>query len=206
GALSVAAPFIMNELNFGPAIMGVLLSAFFWSYSLAQVPAGWVVDRFGLGRAYAAAFFLWTTATALTGLASSVPLLLAVRILTGFGQGVPFPASARAVADWFPEGERGGATGAYLSGNRLGQAALAAVGAVVTAVWGWRVLFVLAGAAGLIWLAAWLATIRFWDAAPPAPNGVPAARHSLPLREAWPLLRNRRMAGVFLGYFAYDYV
>src|SRR5512146_108672 len=77
--LGMAAPFMVQNLGLAPTTMGVLLSAFFWSYSLAQVPAGWIVDRYGVGPAYAGGFLIWTIAVALTGLATTLPLLIAMR-------------------------------------------------------------------------------------------------------------------------------
>lgn len=201
GTLSVAAPFMMKDLGFSKAATGVLLSAFFWSYSLAQVPAGWLVDRYGVGKAYAAGFFIWTVAVALTAIPSTLTMLIVVRLLMGIGQGVPFPASARVVANWFPAGERGGVTGVYLSGNRLGQAVVTAAGPALIGIYGWRTFFVMAGAAGIVWLVPWLFSMRWLEAAPSA-----AVQKQPSLRESLPLLRDRRIAGIFLGFFAYDYV
>lgn len=205
GTLSVAAPFLMKDLGFNTAVMGILLSAFFWSYSIAQVPAGWMIDRYGLGPVYAVGFFTWTTAVALTSLCSSVSMLIGARMLLGLGQGVPFPASARAVSNWFSGRERGGVTGVYLSGNRLGQAAIAAVGPLLIASYGWRFFFLISALAGVVWLVAWIATMQLWQPERAVEQRVdPTMR--LSLREGWIQLRDRRILGVFLGYFAYDYV
>jgi MFS family permease len=110
---------------------GMLLSAFFWSYSLCASACCWLIDRHGVGRVYAAGFFIWTVSVALTSFASIIAVLIAMRMLLGLGQGVPFPASVYLVANWFEPGERGGVTGVtggYLAGNRLGQAAIGALG------------------------------------------------------------------------------
>jgi ACS family D-galactonate transporter-like MFS transporter len=203
GTLPVAAPFLMKELGLNHALMGVLLSAFFWSYSLAQVPAGWLLDRYGLGRVYAAGFLLWTIAVAMTGLATSLTSLIFARMLLGLGQGVPFPASARAAANWFPAGERGGVIGIYLAGSRIGQAAIAAAGPLVL-VLGWRNLFLISGALGVLWLIPWMLTMRWWDRVPVDAAAKAGPRPSL--RDAIELMRDRRIAGIFLGFFAYDYV
>lgn len=206
GTLPVAAPFMMKELGLNAASMGILLSAFFWSYSLAQVPAGWLIDRYGVGRVYAAGFFVWTVAVALTSFASTIALLIAMRMLLGLGQGVPFPASAHVVANWFAPGERGGVTGVYLSGNRLGQAAIGALGPVLIGTFGWRTFFLFAGLAGFVWLVAWLFSIRWLESSQrtlASPVRVGAVRPSL--NQFFQLLQDRRMAGVFLGYFGYDY-
>ena len=63
-ALSVAAPFISADLNLSKAEMGVLLSSFFWVYAFMQMPAGWIVDRFGVRRAYSLGFIFWSLASA----------------------------------------------------------------------------------------------------------------------------------------------
>src|SRR3954471_18774475 len=60
--LPIAAPYMMKDLGLSQATIGLLLSAFFWSYALAQVPTGWLIDRYGLGRVYAIGFFVWTVA------------------------------------------------------------------------------------------------------------------------------------------------
>ena len=96
GALSPVAPYMIKELGLSPAVMGVLLSAFFWVYSFMQMPAGWLVDRYGVRRSYAIGYAFWSTISALTGLANGLVSLIAARVLLGAGQSVAFPASARA--------------------------------------------------------------------------------------------------------------
>jgi MFS family permease len=66
--LPIAAPFLMSDLGINNAAVGLLLSAFFWSYSLAQVPFGWLADRYGIGRVYAAGFFIWMAAATASGI------------------------------------------------------------------------------------------------------------------------------------------
>ena len=102
-AISVAAPFIGRDLGLSKADIGILLSSFFWLYSFMQIPAGWFVDRFGVRRAYSLGFLVWSAASTLTGLSMGFISLLGFRIALGAGQSITFPASARAVANWFPE-------------------------------------------------------------------------------------------------------
>jgi ACS family D-galactonate transporter-like MFS transporter len=206
-ALAIAAPFMMKDLGLNNAAIGLLLSAFFWSYSFAQVPAGWLIDRYGIGRVYTIGFAIWTAAVTLTSIPSTIAALIAIQLFLGIGQGVPFTASARAVANWFPAGERGGATGLYLAGNRVGQAAIGAIGPALILAYGWRAFFVIAGLGGTIWLVAWLFSIRLWEPGEATAAQTPTTMHTkLSLRQSLQLLRDRRIAGVFLGYFAYDYV
>jgi ACS family D-galactonate transporter-like MFS transporter len=199
GTLAPAAPFMMKELHLNAASMGFLLSAFSWTYLAAQIPAGWLVDRWGFARVYAAGFTVWAVATALTGLSETTIAILLARLLTGLGQGAIFPASNRAVATWFKASQRGAVTGVYIAGNRLGQAAIVAVGPLAIAAFGWRYFFFAAGAAGLIWLVPWLLLTPRWEPEPPSVETRKGSAGSIRL------LANRNMAGIFFGFFAYDY-
>lgn len=203
--MTIAAPFLMKELGMNAAWMGVLLSAFFWPYSLAQVPAGWLIDKYGMGRVYAAGFFVWSLAVGLTGFMGAAVGLMAMRMLLGLGQGAPFPASVRAVVNWFGAGERGTVTGVYLSGNRLGQAAVVGIGPAIILTLGWRGFFWAAGAAGLLWLIPWLLTMKNWERGP-GQEIAAAGKRQATMKESAKLLGNKTVLGVFLGFFAYDYV
>src|SRR5438093_7869403 len=86
--ISIALPLISRELGLGPSTKGLLLSAFFWSYALMQIPVGWCADRFNLRWFYAGAFALWSIAQGLTGLAGSLATLIAFRILLGIGESI----------------------------------------------------------------------------------------------------------------------
>jgi ACS family D-galactonate transporter-like MFS transporter len=207
GALSPVAPYMIKELGLSPAIMGVLLSAFFWVYSFMQMPAGWLVDRYGVRRSYAIGYAFWSTISALTGLANGLVSLIAARVLLGAGQSVAFPASARAVANWFPDRERGTVTGAYLMGVRLGQALVSIAAGYLLAEYGWKLFFAIIGVVPLLWLIPWNAFLKKWEH-----RGVPVATAAT-TRAASPsfakslhLFRNRTVFGIFLGFFAYDYV
>ena len=96
--LAIAAPFMMKDLGLNQAAVGLLLSAFFWSYSLAQVPSGWLIDRYGVGWVYAVGFFIWMAAVTASSLPSTIARFIAIQLVMGIGQGVAFPASAWAVA------------------------------------------------------------------------------------------------------------
>jgi MFS family permease len=207
GTLSVAAPFMMKERNLSPASMGILLSAFFWSYSFMQVPAGWLVDRFGVKRAYGAGFAFWSLAAASTGFARRMAALIALRVVLGVGQAVAFPASASAVAHSFPDQQRGVVTALYLSGVRLGQALVAGVGAIVIATHGYKLFFVASGILPMLWLVPWTLFWARWggqvtssghgQGAPSVPNASFVGSLAL--------LRRRSVLGIFLGFFAFDY-
>jgi MFS transporter, ACS family, D-galactonate transporter len=203
GTLSIAAPFMMRELGINTETMGMMLSAFSWSYCFMQVPSGWFVDRFGVGRAYAGGFALWSIACALTGAFRHLIAIAVFRITMGVGQSVAFPASARTVANWFPDTERGLVNSSYLTGVRLGQALVNAAGVGLIAWYGWRGFFVVAGLAPLLWIAPWLLTLRRWE---PAGSRSAAASARFTFASSFGLLRHPTVLGTFLGFFAFDYV
>lgn len=205
-ALSVAAPFMIEELGISKAVMGVLLSAFFWSYCLMQMPAGWVVDRFGVRRAYAAGYAFWAIASAVTGFARSLLVLIVLRMALGVGQAVAFPASARAVANWFQDKERGMVTGIYLAGVRLGTALVSAAGPFVLVTYGLKVFFLTMGSVSFLWLGPWHFFVKRWEDEPAvAPSGGTGRKPNLSFVQGLALMRNRTVFGIFLGFFAYDY-
>ena len=135
---------------------GTLNSAFFWSYAFLQIPAGWLVDRYGVKFPYAIAFLVWSLVSAATALAGSVAQLLALRVMLGVGESVVIPASMRWIRFHFTEKERGLAIGVYMTGTKFGPAIGAPLAAWLIAVYDWRMMFVMLGLGGLIWLIPWL--------------------------------------------------
>jgi MFS transporter, ACS family, D-galactonate transporter len=204
GTLSVAAPFMIHDLSITTETMGLMLSAFSWCYCFMQVPSGWVVDRFGVRRAYAGGFVVWSVACSLTGAIRDVAAIMAFRIAMGIGQSVAFPASARAVANWFPDTERGLVNSSYLTGVRLGQALINAAGVALIAAYGWRAFFVISGLVPLVWIVPWMIALRRWETRG-APSAAPVAAR-LTFASSFGLLRHPTVLGTFLGFFAFDYV
>jgi len=206
GTLSIAAPFMIHDLAINTETMGLMLSAFSWCYCFMQVPSGWLVDRFGVRRAYAAGFGVWSIACALTGAFRSIPAIMFFRVTMGVGQSVAFPASARTVANWFPDNERGLVNSSYLIGVRLGQALVNAAGVGLIALYGWRMFFVVSGLAPLVWILPWSMILRRWES--PATTAPSAANNSsaFTFASTFGLLRHPTVLGTFLGFFAYDYV
>src|SRR5215469_6665278 len=96
--VSIALPVIGADLHLGPAAKGVLLSAFFWSYALMQLPVGWAVDRVNLRWFYSGAFAVWSVACGLTGFATTLGALLAMRVVLGIGESVYLPGGMKIVS------------------------------------------------------------------------------------------------------------
>ena len=122
--LSIAAPLLEKEMSLSPVQIGDLLGAFFWTYALFQLfgIAGWLVDRYDVGLVFAAGFFLWSGATAATGMLSSFPAMFAMRLLLGAGESVAYPCYSKILARDFPEHHRGLANALIDAGSKMGPA------------------------------------------------------------------------------------
>src|SRR5207302_3542233 len=105
--LAVALPAIARDLALGPALKGILLSSFFWSYAAMQVPIGWFADRVNLRWLYAGLFAIWSLACGLTGFAGSLTVLVALRMLLGVGESIYLAGGTKIVGAFFAPAERG---------------------------------------------------------------------------------------------------
>jgi MFS transporter, ACS family, D-galactonate transporter len=202
-ALGARSSSMSADLGLSEAGIGLLLSGFFWIYSFMQLPAGWLVDRFGVKRAYSLGFLFWSLTSALTGLANNFATLLGVRIALGAGQAISFPASSRAVANWFRQPERGTVTGIYLTGVRLGTALISLVGTLFLARYNWKLFFIVIGLIPLIWLLPWWRFLTRWETNVVSERT--ADNKQVSFWRSLTLLRRRSVFGIFLGFFAYDY-
>ena len=144
-ALSIAVPFLKKEMNLSTAQLGVMLSAFSWFYAFLQMPSGWLVDRYGVRKVYGFGYLLWSVATMFTGFAKNFVALIVLRVSTGTFQAVAFPATSRAVADWFQDRERGTVTALYLTGVRIGTALISWFGGWFLARYDVRLFFLVTG-------------------------------------------------------------
>ncbi|HEX6352795.1 MFS transporter [Actinophytocola sp.] len=159
-ALSVAVPFMSEEFHISPAVKGVLLSAFFWTYALFQIPSGWLLDRFGPRVIYPIAVGWWSIWTALTAAAHGVGSVIVFRLGLGVGEAPVQPANVKVVSRWFPRRERAFASSLFDMGQQIGTALSVPI-VTALAVWGgWRLAFLVIGAAGVLWILGWLAVYR----------------------------------------------
>ena len=206
GNLSVAAPALSSELHLDPAYTGFLLSAFFWSYATFQIVSGWLIDRYNVNWVYAAGFFLWSFATALTGLANTFVELFALRLLLGMSESVAYPSYSKIIAGGFPEKQRGMANALIDAGSKVGPALGMIVGGLILAKFGWRVMFLAIGATSMIWLVPWCWVIRKRPVAAAADPGMGAIVSAPgPIPGFADILRERSAWGTFLGLFAGNY-
>jgi MFS family permease len=201
--LSVALPLISVNLHLAAASKGLLLSAFFCSYALMQVPVGWCVDRYNLRWIYSGLFALWSLACGFTGLAGSIGVLIAFRVLLGIGESIYLPGGTKIVSVLFEPSERGLPCGIFDSGTRAGLAFGAPVVAWLIVLFGWRRMFFLVGFSALLWLIPW---VMVFPARLPERGQRPAAtRSSETFRDVLKHLRSRDLIGICLGFFCFDY-
>jgi MFS family permease len=153
--LAVAAKSIERDLHFRQDYLGILLGGFFWTYSLLQLAAGKLIDRWNVTWVYAVAFLLWSGATALTGLASSFAAILCLRLLLGAGESVAYPAYSKIIASTFPERLRGTANSLIDAGSKMGPALGVLAGVKMVSWLSWRGMFVAIGGCSLLWLLPW---------------------------------------------------
>src|SRR5215471_5591213 len=156
GNLSAAAPLLKAELGLSDSQLGILLAAFFWSYALFQITSGWLVDHIDVKWMLAAGFFVWSLATAATGLVGSFALLLCLRLLLGMGESVAYPSYSKILARYFPEDQRGLANSIIITGFYAGPAFGLFFGGILMGRYGWRSFFLVLGLLSLIWLLPWL--------------------------------------------------
>ncbi len=156
GNLSVAAPAMMKDFRIAPETMGVLLSAFFWTYALFQIPAGVLVDRFGIRWAYTGAFLAWSLASAAIALSRGPGDVIGLRMLLGLAESIAPLASLSFIRGRFSGKEQGLPTAIYIAGQNVGPALGVLVGAILLDKFGWRMMFAITGLVALVWVPCWL--------------------------------------------------
>ena len=153
--ISVAATAISGELKLSSVQLGLIFSAFGWTYAALQIPGGLVADRIAPRILYALCLVTWSIATLLQGFVKGFASLFAFRLATGAFEAPSYPINNRVVTSWFPEHERASAIALYVSGQFIGLAFLTPVLVAIQVYAGWRGLFVVTGLTGLVWGLVW---------------------------------------------------
>lgn len=153
--LGIVAPKLTSEIHIDPAMMGIVFSAFAWTYALAQIPGGMFLDRFGNKLTYALSIFFWSTFTLLQSFSVGLKSLLLLRLGLGVSEAPCFPVNSRVVSKWFPQHERARATATYTVGEYIGLAAFSPLLFLILEHHGWRTLFFLTGGLGIIFTFVW---------------------------------------------------
>lgn len=217
--LSVASQHIQDEFGIDKGQMGLIFSAFAWTYTIFQVPGGRFLDRIGSKVTYFIAIMGWSVATLLQGFANSFSVLFGLRAITGLFEAPAFPTNNRIVTSWFPEQERASAVGFYTSGQFVGLAFLTPLLIWIQEVLSWHWVFIITGGIGIIWATIW----HFAYQSPRKSKGVNQAeldyisdggglidgdaliekgeKESL-TKADWKLIFHRKLIGVYIGQFA----
>jgi len=211
--MGVAAPSLSSELSVSPEVMGLLFSAFSWTYAAAQIPGGLLLDRLGTRLTYALSLAGWSLVTLLHGVATNVATLLGCRLALGAAEAPCFPTNSRVLSIWFPQTERARANSVYAVGQYVGLAFLSPLLFWIVARFGWRALFLLFGVIGVAYAALWYR--RYRD--PAADAGVSRAelahieaggglevsseRVEFSWRTVGKLLATRQILGASIGQF-----
>src|SRR5258708_1606933 len=136
--LSVASPQLQQEFGLSPAEMGLLFSAFFWTYALLQIPVGMILDRFGVKTIGRWGAFLWGLASTITSFATGFQSVLTARALLGLAEAPGFPVSSKATGYWFPRKERAMATAIFDAAAKFSNVIGVPLVAFAVVKWGWR--------------------------------------------------------------------
>lgn len=158
--LAVANSTIRSEFGVSLTEMGLVLSAFSWSYAFAQLPVGGMVDRLGPRRLLGGGLALWSLAQAAGGMVLGFGQLIATRVVLGIGEAPQFPSAAKVVSNWFPRHARGTPTGIFNAASPLGSAIAPPILTLLMVWMSWRWMFALLGLAGLVVALVWLAVYR----------------------------------------------
>ena len=153
--LGILAPDLQKEIGWSELDYGRIVIAFQLAYAVMMLVWGRILDKIGTRLGLALAVCWWSLAAMGTALAHSAMTFGFARFLLGVGEAANFPASIKTVAEWFPKSERAFATGIFNSGTNIGAVVAPIAVPLIAATWGWRAAFVITGALGFVWLAAW---------------------------------------------------
>jgi ACS family D-galactonate transporter-like MFS transporter len=196
--LSIAAPLLQDELGLSNWQLGKLLSVFFWTYGCMQIPAGWLVDRFEVKWVFAAGFFLWSGATAVTAVIHGFSAWVIIRVIVGIGESIAFPSYSKILGSGrFTESRRSFGNAAIMAGLALGPAVGMLVGGTVVGRFGWRPFFLVLGLASLLWLGPWLAWMPRGTT-----SAAPASEYKVRILD---IFRERSAWGTCLGQICINY-
>jgi MFS transporter, ACS family, D-galactonate transporter len=197
-AFALTSKDLIALFRLSDAERGVLNSGFFWTYGILQIPAGYLVDKYGAKWPLAAGFFLWCLAGASSALATTFWMLFGFRMLLGLAESIVTPAAMAWLREHFEEENRGAAVGVLFAGSKYGPALAAPFAAWLIARYDWRIMFLVLGLGGLIWLIPWMIV---------CPKDTPreVRRAKAPDVPFAPLLKTRVMWGTLIGTFCYNY-
>jgi ACS family glucarate transporter-like MFS transporter len=159
--IAMAGSAMQKDLGIDAVALGYIFSAFGWAYVIAQIPGGWLLDRFGSRRVYTFSIALWSLFTLAQGAlgfftgAAAVTMVFCLRFLVGAAEAPSFPANSRIVAAWFPANERGTASAIFNSAQDAATVVCAPLMAWLVHAFGWHYVFIVMGVIGMVMAVAW---------------------------------------------------
>lgn len=215
-SISVAGPQLQQAFSLTPAELGLLFSAFFWSYALLQIPAGLVLDRFGVTRVGRWGALLWGIASTLTACASGFAGIFLARILLGIAEAPSFPANSKATGYWFPRTERALSTALFDAAAKFSNVIGVPLVALAVVYLGWRWGF---GIVAILSFVYFIAFYLIYRDPSKHPRLTPEEHHYITSNGATPegqtstnpagmlayLLKSRKVWGLSIGFAAYGY-
>ncbi|MDE2411351.1 MAG: MFS transporter [Sphingomonadales bacterium] len=200
GNFSTASPLIKDQFKLTNYQIGLLMSAFFWTYVPGHFLTGWLSERISAYRTLTLGLLIWSVATLLTGFATGFAVLLVLRLLLGLGESAGWPASSKLLSMHVPPERLASANAVAGAGLMLGNGAGILIGGLVVAHFGWQALFLAFGAVSLLWLVPWLRLKR----PAPLPPAAGQVDHG-PAPSFVAMLSRREMWGTALGHFCNNY-
>ena len=200
--LGILAPVLQREIGWSEAQYGWIVTAFQAAYAIGLLGVGRLIDLIGVRRGYLLSVTWWSIAAAGHGFASSAGGFGVARFLLGFGESGNFPAAIRTITEWFNQRERAFATGLFNSGSNVGAIAAPLLVPWLTIHYGWRWAFVATGAAGALWVVAWLALYRSPAKATPPASTVPW-RSLIADNRTWGLVAARFLTDPVWWFYLY---
>jgi MFS family permease len=197
GNLATAGPLLAGELHLTNTQLGILLSAFYWTYAPMQLAAGWLAERFDLGRLLALGLALWSLATFATGLVGTYAAILVLRLVLGLGESAFYPCSSKLLAQRALPDQRARANGLIAAGQALGPTVGTFAGGLLMSRFGWRAVMIGFGLASLAWLWPWLRAMRREPTAPQL------ATQPVTYLD---ILKERSLWGASIGQFCTNYM
>jgi ACS family hexuronate transporter-like MFS transporter len=158
--IGILGPLLQKDLHWDEQTFANVVSWLTIGYALGFLVAGRIMDRVGTRKGFAGAIVIWSLSAMAHALARGAASFSAARFALGVGESGNFPAAIKTVAEWFPTRERAFATGIFNAGSNVGAILTPIMVPWIALTWGWRAAFIVTGALGFIWLAAWLLIYR----------------------------------------------
>ena len=206
-ALSIAAPFIQDDLTLSATQMGLIFSSFSIGYAIFNFLGGVASDRYGAKMTLFIAMVVWSLFSGAVALAFGFVSLLIIRILFGMGEGPLSATINKMVNNWFPPTQRASVVGVTNSGTPLGGAISGPIVGMIAVAFSWKVSFVLIMIIGLIWAVLWFKFVK--EKPPVAMGDAPAIKAETPPGEKIPLtfyLKQKTVLFTAFAFFAYNYI